>query len=634
LSDATLATLTNLEVIAVDQDPLGALGTEVAPNVYAKPLGNFTAGQYAVLLLNRSGAAASITVNWTNLGLVSGSSASVRDLWAHQDLGNYPDGYTSPGIPSHGSMMLKIEGPFDWDRARTYEAESSYNTVAGTAYVVPQNNNFSATAYVTGVGGGAANTLQFNGVAAPSNDLYEVDLHYASATDCTAEMSLNGGAATTLSFPATGGNTTVGSISIYQRLSAGENTLRFSNSSNRAPNFDKLVVSLGTPSNLKAVGDDIRITLTWTAPMGASFNVYRGLSSGGQDGTPIATGLTQASYVDTDLVLWQTYYYTVSAVDPIMGRESLRSAEASAKLRVATSSSAYESVVVSTAPMAYWRFSETNGTVAADSVGSFNGSYGSTVTLGGAGPHPPDFLGFETTNRAPRFPVLANNAWVTIPALNLNTNTVTLTCWVYPAAAPVNFEGLVFCRSNGTCAGLCYGGNFSGNTGLLCYNWNNDQRAWGWNSGMATPLNQWSFVALAIEPSQATLYVINTNGRQIAINAMSHVNQAFGGLGTIGTDIYSPVARVFNGLIDEVAIFDRTLSADEIQELYVNGFRLPEIRLTIDEPAGEDLIVRWPQGTLVEAPDPAGPWSVVSNALSPYHIGPPAQKKFYRVLVE
>jgi alpha-galactosidase len=40
---------------------------------------------YAVALFNRAGAAANITVTWSSLGLTG--AATVRDLWAKQDLG-------------------------------------------------------------------------------------------------------------------------------------------------------------------------------------------------------------------------------------------------------------------------------------------------------------------------------------------------------------------------------------------------------------------------------------------------------------------------------------------------------------------------------------------------------------------
>jgi alpha-galactosidase len=110
MSATTKAILTNTEVISVDQDPLGIQGKVVAKpgtnlEVWAKKLSG--TNTVAVALFNRGSSPASITAQWTALGLPAGT-ALVRDLWAHMDLGSFSDSYTSAGVPSHGVVMLKI----------------------------------------------------------------------------------------------------------------------------------------------------------------------------------------------------------------------------------------------------------------------------------------------------------------------------------------------------------------------------------------------------------------------------------------------------------------------------------------------------------------------------------------------
>ena len=639
LSAATLATLTNAEVIAVDQDSLGAVGRPVAPDVYAKPLGNFTSGQYAVLLLNRSSVPVTISMNWSDLGLVPNSSVAVRDLWAHQDLGLFSGNYTSPGIPPYGSIMLKVTGTFDWNRPRTYEAESGYNTVSGTAYCVPHSQNFSAGAYVTGVGLGSANTLQFNRVTVSSSGLYEADVYYACSVSRTAQSSVNGGPATTVLFPATGSDTQPGVVATYLQLNAGENTLNFSNLTAVAPHFDKIILSGGAPPGLSAMGGDGRVQLTWTTLAGAvSYNVYRGTASGGEGPTPIATGLGTPVYTDAAVTNGQTYYYTVTAVNPILGGESPPSAEVGAKPRFATSSAAYPTALLADLPVACWRLNETNGTIAYDQMGGHNGTYYSAVVLGGAGPRPPAFLGFGLTNTAPQFTKNLTNSWVLIlSGLNLNTNAVTLTAWIYPTGSQADSAGLFFNRSSSshgtTVAGLNYGSVGSGNAQTLGYTWNNDSRTYGWNSGLIPPVNQWSFVALVVQPAGAILYLINPGGAQSATNVLSHPAQAFGGVSTIGTDTFAVTARVFNGLIDEVAAFNYSLTPAQIQQLYASGAVLPQVRVGI-QPSGSNLGLSWPQGTLLQAENLTGPWAPVPNALSPYSLTPAGPSMFFRVLLQ
>ena len=109
MSSEILEILTNEEVLAVNQDPAGVQGTRVADNgdleVWMKPLCTLDGPEKAVLLLNRSGGTAGVTVSFSDIG-VSGN-ATVRDLWAHEDLGEFRDSFSAQ-VPSHGIVMVKI----------------------------------------------------------------------------------------------------------------------------------------------------------------------------------------------------------------------------------------------------------------------------------------------------------------------------------------------------------------------------------------------------------------------------------------------------------------------------------------------------------------------------------------------
>jgi len=111
MDSETRAIFTNPEVIAVDQDPLGAGPSKVRGRdrveVWEKPLGSKSGGTKAVLLLNLSRNPAEATIRWSDLGLMPNSS--VRDLWSRKDLGQLSDGY-SVKIPPHGSVLIKVSG--------------------------------------------------------------------------------------------------------------------------------------------------------------------------------------------------------------------------------------------------------------------------------------------------------------------------------------------------------------------------------------------------------------------------------------------------------------------------------------------------------------------------------------------
>ena len=84
-------------------------------------------------------------------------------------------------------------------------------------------------------------------------------------------------------------------------------------------------------TGLSAAATGSQISLTWAASPGAtSYNVYRSSTSGGEGLTPLRTGVTGTSFLDTSVTSGGTYYYQVSAVGA--GGESAKSVESSATL--------------------------------------------------------------------------------------------------------------------------------------------------------------------------------------------------------------------------------------------------------------------------------------------------------------
>lgn len=106
LDDFTKSLLTNDEVIALDQDPLGSQAERVLKEgdfeVWAK---NLADGSKAVGLFNRGFAELEGEIDWESLELEG--EQTVRDLWRQQDLGQYKDSFSST-IPSHGVVLVKI----------------------------------------------------------------------------------------------------------------------------------------------------------------------------------------------------------------------------------------------------------------------------------------------------------------------------------------------------------------------------------------------------------------------------------------------------------------------------------------------------------------------------------------------
>jgi alpha-galactosidase len=112
LDDFTLGLLTNDEVIAVNQDPLGKQAVVVRGE---RDAGNFVTGvlakemadgSHALGLFNtKDGESTTVTVKWSDLN-INGKQV-VRDLWRQKDIGEF-DGEFTTEVPAHGVVMVKI----------------------------------------------------------------------------------------------------------------------------------------------------------------------------------------------------------------------------------------------------------------------------------------------------------------------------------------------------------------------------------------------------------------------------------------------------------------------------------------------------------------------------------------------
>ena len=207
--------------------------------------------------------------------------------------------------------------------------------------------------------------------------------------------------------------------------------------------------------------------------------------------------------------------------------------------------------------VAHYQLDESSGTIAADASG--NGNNGSVA--GGA---------TWTSGRLDGGLDLDGvNDAVQLPALNLNSNTVTLAAWINRDSQK-DFAGILFSRSGSTVAGL----NLSTNN-QLGYHWNDDE--WQFNSGLVVPENEWTHVALVLEPDRATLYV---NG-QASTNIATHAIEQFNGVTYLGRDPGNS-SRYFDGQIDDARIYNRALDAGEIATLADN--RTATVNISVNAP--------------------------------------------------
>ncbi|SEE27627.1 alpha-galactosidase [Streptomyces sp. 2131.1] len=112
-SRETFDILSNEEVIAVDQDPLGKQGEVLSSDggrwVVAKEMED---GSRAVALFNETGSAQRISTTAAAVGLPHASGYTVRDLWDHTTRNTA--GSLSATVPAHGTVLLRVAADRRW----------------------------------------------------------------------------------------------------------------------------------------------------------------------------------------------------------------------------------------------------------------------------------------------------------------------------------------------------------------------------------------------------------------------------------------------------------------------------------------------------------------------------------------
>jgi hypothetical protein len=292
-------------------------------------------------------------------------------------------------------------------------------------------------------------------------------------------------------------------------------------------------------------------------------------------------------------------------------------------------------------PVAFYELNETNnpatGSPLYDHVGGFAGFYSNNSSNwfdGILGPEGAGFPGFPGANGAAEL-VGNSGGMLTIPALNLNTNTVTFTAWINPNSY-IQDAAILMSRYGSTASGLVW----ASGSGDLGFNWANNGSTWGWRtSGARPPLHQWSFIALVITPGDGTVYSFSTAGISTPGNlSVGNGNQAFEGPTLIGSD-GGTANRTYDGVIKDVAIYNYSLTTDQLQQLYFAGAGGPTLRFDGVNMAWDDLSLSpvYPASsatTLLEASSLTGPWTPVAGATSPWPVTPAGTQHYYRLKVQ
>lgn len=295
----------------------------------------------------------------------------------------------------------------------------------------------------------------------------------------------------------------------------------------------------------------------------------------------------------------------------------------------------YAAAVTALSPYGYWRMDDNgnadptvydyfgwNNGAALDTNNMTFGSVGSPY-VGWAAPHNATFIG--------------NQSWNTyrlnLPALPVYTNTMTFTMWVNGGCELMTRNGY----------GNAYG--LENNSGNLQFDWGG---VTSWNSGLSVPANTWTFVALVVEPTQATIYI----GTNVVSNLVSaqQTGLTISDSTTLGdTSGLTPLAVARNpwpwaeggngapwasmtGTWSDVAIYYQSLTPTQIQNLYLAGVGY---QLQGASDGAGNLVLNWIGGVgsvLQQANTVDGPYTDIGAATPPYSVPLTGTgNKFYRV---
>jgi hypothetical protein len=260
--------------------------------------------------------------------------------------------------------------------------------------------------------------------------------------------------------------------------------------------------------------------------------------------------------------------------------------------------SSYADLVLADRPLAYWRLGELSGSVAADASGNGHaGTITGGVTLGVPSPLPPALppntaMTFDGTSG---YLPLTNSG----PSMDL-PGALTLEAWVNLSTSPNN-DGWIISRAGITVQdyAMHITTTDGGVTNRLSFNYLSTPGGWIDTPGPVVPRGVWTHVAVTRD-AQGTIISYYLNGVLAGTVPGGGLALSPAPVRQIGYDPGTP--GYFKGSLDEIAIYPRALTAQQIAAHYAAGAGLspyaqriladqPLAYWRLNEPAGSATVV-------------------------------------------
>jgi hypothetical protein len=207
-------------------------------------------------------------------------------------------------------------------------------------------------------------------------------------------------------------------------------------------------------------------------------------------------------------------------------------------------------------PVAHWKFDEGSGTTAYDFTNNNNsgtlingpiwttGKYGSALSFDGSN----DYVSVADSN-------------------SLDTeNAVTVSAWIKTGDYYSGTQGYILRKGEEGAGNVDYGFSIQGSPGYLKFDFNNG----GWQAGtldtsQSVTDNDWHFVSVTYDRNHYIYYVDGIRGDSIVqTTAMAKTTKDL----YIGNDL---TAYYFNGLIDDVRVYNYARTEEQIKQDYNAG---------------------------------------------------------------
>jgi autotransporter-associated beta strand protein len=296
----------------------------------------------------------------------------------------------------------------------------------------------------------------------------------------------------------------------------------------------RLAVLKTLVENVLAAEGDTKVILEWNPILNLTYNVKRSTS---QAGPFTSVGAASAArFTDTLLSNGTTYYYVISSVDGSVEYAGTSPVAATPGL----------------GQWDYWKFNDSTGTKAIDSWGARHGTLtGGTSRVNGA--------------QGTAVQLNGTNGYVAItPGLMSSLNNFTIATWVKLNASAAWTRIFDFGTGTSNYMFLTPLSSSNGVRYAIKVNGGTEQTI---NSSAPLATGEWHHVAITLSGTVGTLYIDG-----VAVGTNNNMSLKPSGLGTttqnyIGRSQFS-ADPYLNAAVDEFRIYNRGLSASEINTVY------------------------------------------------------------------